>query len=64
MEETNQNKLMSKKQKNVCGILNYTEHLLILVSKVAACVSISAFVSSVGISVGITSSGVELKNVK
>ena len=30
IEEIKQNKLMSKKHKNVCNILNYIEHLLIL----------------------------------
>ena len=44
-EEINQNELISKKHKKVCRILNYTDHLLILVSTVAGCVSISAFPS-------------------
>ena len=30
IEEIKQNKLMSKKHKKVCNILNYIEHLLIL----------------------------------
>ena len=30
IEEIKQNKFMSKKHKNVCNILNYIEHLLIL----------------------------------
>ena len=33
-------------------ILNYTEHLLISASTVSGCVSISAFASLVGVSVG------------
>ena len=41
--------------------LNYTEHLLVLVSTVTGCVSISVFASLVGILVGITSSAVVLK---
>ena len=53
---------MSKKHKIVCRVLNYTEHLLILVSTVTGCVSISDFDSLVGTSVGITSSAVGLKN--
>ena len=52
---------MSKKHKKVCGVLNYIEHLLILVSTVSGCVSISAFAYVVGILLGITSSAVELK---
>ena len=40
IEKIKQNELISKKHKNVCKILNYTEHLLILVSKVTVCVSI------------------------
>ena len=34
------NKLMKNKHKNVCGIFNYTEHLLILASTVTECISI------------------------
>ena len=58
IEEINQNELMSKEHKNVCGVLNDIEHLLILVTR---CVSISAFASLVGIVVGITSSAIGLK---
>ena len=42
-------------------ILNYTEHLLKLASTVSGCISISAFSSSVDISVGIASSEATLK---
>ena len=35
--EINQNELMSKKYKNVCRVLNYIEHLLILISAVTGC---------------------------
>ena len=52
---------MCKKHKKVCGVLNYIEHLLILVSTVTGCVSIFAFASLVGIPVDITSSAVGLK---
>ena len=41
--------------------LNYVEHLLILVSTVTGCVSISAFASFVAIPIGITSSAVGIK---
>ena len=46
--EINQNKLMSKKHKKVYRVLNYIEHLLILISTVSGCVSISAFASLIG----------------
>ena len=39
--------------------LNYFEDFLIFVSAVGDCVSISAFASLVGVSVGITNSSVE-----
>ena len=47
-DEIEQNKLMSKKNKNVCATLNHTEHFLILTSTFSGCISISAFVSLVG----------------
>ena len=37
------NDLMSEKYKKTCRYLDYVEHLLILVSTVTGCVSISAF---------------------
>ena len=52
---------MSKKNKEVCRSANYIEHLFIVISTVAGCVSISAFASLVGIPEGITSSTVLLK---
>ena len=52
---------MSKKHKKLCTILNYTEHFLILASAITGCVSISAFASSVVVSIGILSSAVGLK---
>ena len=52
---------MSKKHKNVYRVLNHIEHLLILISTVAGCVSISTFTSLVGIPIGITSSAIRLK---
>ena len=57
IEEINQNELISKKYR----VLNYIEHLLILISIVSGCVSISAFASSVDIPIGITSSAIGLK---
>ena len=44
----------------VCRVLNYIDHSLIIISKITACVYISAFASLVGIPVGITSSAIEL----
>ena len=38
---------MSKKYKTVYKVLNYTEHLLILISTVTGCVFITAFASLV-----------------
>ena len=58
IEEINKNELMSKKHKKV---FNYIEHLLILISTVSGCVSISAFASLVGVCVGIASSPIGLK---
>ena len=56
IEEINRNELMSKKHKNVCRVLNYFYHSLIVISTITGCVSISAFASIVSIPVGITSS--------
>ena len=41
--------------------MNYIEHLLIVISTLTGCVSISAFASLVGIPLRITSSAVGLK---
>ena len=42
---------MNKNHKKVCRVLNYTEHLLNLVSTVIGYVSISTYSSLVGIAV-------------
>ena len=52
---------MSEKYEKVCKVLNYIDPLLIAVSTISGCVSISAFASLVGISVGITSYAIGLK---
>ena len=52
---------MSKNHKKVYRILNYIERLLILVSAVTRCISVSAFAYLVGIPIGITSSATGLK---
>ena len=61
LEEIKHNDLMSEKYQKTCKYLNYVEHLLILVSKVAVCASVSAFVSLVYVPVGITSYAVGIK---
>ena len=61
LKEINHNDLMSEKHKKTCKYLNYVEELLILVSTVTGCVSISAFALLVCVPVGITSSAVEIK---
>ena len=61
LDETKYNDLMNEKYKKACKYLNYVEHLLILVSTVTGCVSISAFASLVCVPVGITSSAVGIK---
>ena len=60
IEEINQNKLMSKKYKKSCRVLNYINHLLIAISTITGYVSNSAFASLVGIPIGITSSAIGL----
>ena len=52
---------MSKKHRNVCRVFNYIDHLLIIITTITRCVSISDFASLVDISIGITSSAVGLK---
>ena len=51
----------SKKHQKVCTTLNYTEPFLILASTITGCISISAFPSLIGTSIGITSSEIGLK---
>ena len=61
LDETKHNDLMSEKYKKTCKCLNYVEHLLLLVSSVTGCVSISAFTLLVCVPAGIMSSAVGLK---
>ena len=60
IEGIDQNEMMSMNHKNFCTVLNI-EHYLILVSEVTGCISISAFASLLGISIGITSFAIALK---
>ena len=61
LEEIKHNDLMSEKYKKTYQYLNYVEKLLILVSKVTNCVSISAFTSLVCVPVVITIYAVGIK---
>ena len=61
IKEINQNELMSKKHKKVRKVLNYIEHLLIVIFTITGCVFISDFASLVAISIGILSSAIGVK---
>ena len=61
IEEINQNELMSKKHKKVCIFLNYIDNSLTAISTSTGSVSISAFVTLVGILIGATTSAIGLK---
>ena len=60
LKKIKDNKLISKKYEKVCWAFNYFDYFLIFISVESGCVSISAFVSLVGITIGITSSAVGL----
>ena len=60
-EIINHNDLVSEKYEKKCKYLNHVEDLLILVSTVTGCVSISAFASFLCVSVYITSSALGIK---
>ena len=53
---------MIKKHKKVCRVLNYIDHLLIVISTITGCVSISAFAFLVGIPIEITNCAIGLNN--
>ena len=55
MEEIKQNDLITKTRKKICKILDYIEHLHVLVCTVTRSISIFAFGSLVGNPVGLTS---------
>ena len=61
LDELKDNDLMSEKCKKTCKYLNYVVDMLILVSTVTGCISISAFASLVCVPVAITSSAVGIK---
>ena len=54
---------MCKKHKNVCRVLNYTDHLLIVISTITECLFISAFATLVGIHIGITAGVKKCKSI-
>ena len=60
LKETEQNKLMRKKQKKVYTTLNYIEQFLILASTVTWFISFSASASFLGIHIGIRSFAIGL----
>ena len=61
LKEIKHNELMNRKRKKVCTTLNCIEHFLILASTITGCISISGFVSWLGIPTGIASSAIGLK---
>ena len=61
LDEINYNDLMSEKYKKACKYLNYVKQLVVLVSTVAGCVSVSVFPSLIPLPVFITSFAVAVK---
>ena len=55
---------MSKKNKEICRVLNYIEHLIVIIATVTGSVSISAFVFLVIVPIETTSSAIGLKFVQ
>ena len=53
---------MSKNYKQFCRVFNYINNLLIVISAITGCVSISAFASLLGMPIGIKSSAIVIKN--
>ena len=52
---------MSRKHRKAWTALNYIEHFLILASRLTGYISVSAFASLLGITIGITISAIGLK---
>ena len=61
LKEIEQNKMMSGRNKKISTALNYIGHVLVLVSIIIGCISISGFASLLGLLVGITSSTIGWK---
>ena len=53
--------MISKKHTQSCTTLDYIEHFLVLASSIIESISISAFASTIVITIGITSSLIGLK---
>ena len=51
---------MSNNHKKACTTVNYIKHFLTLSSTITGCISISAFVSLIGIAIGIASYAIRL----
>ena len=51
---------MYKKHKKSCKVLNYIDHILIVISTITRCVSISVFTSLVGFPIRIASYAIGL----
>ena len=60
-EEINRSGLQSKNLKKVCRVLNYIDHLFIVISTITACFSIFAFPSLIGVLIGMADSTIGLK---
>ena len=60
-DEIKYNDLLSEKYKKTCKYLRYAEHLLLIASIVAGCVSISEFASLVCVPADITCSTIGIK---
>ena len=61
LEEIQQNDLKSRKHKNVCTTLNYIEHFRIVPSIITGFISVSAFVSFLGIPKETTTYAIKIK---
>ena len=61
LDERKHNDLMSENHEKVCMTLNYFENFIVFFYAVSGCVSISEFVSLIGVPLDITNSAVGLK---
>ena len=52
---------MSKNHKKICRVLNYFDHSLIVTSAINGFITISAFVSLVGVSITIADSAIKIE---
>ena len=59
LDEIKHNELMSEKHKKTCKYLNYTGHLLILVSRVTGCVPVDMTTSAVIIKICAITTGIK-----